>query len=59
MALKKILGLRCSVKRAPGLESIFEKTKTKTKHIDMIENIQKRATKQLPGMEELPYEERF
>ena len=57
MALKKILGLRCSVKRAPGLESIFEKTKTK--HIDMIENIQKRATKQLPGMEELPYEERF
>ena len=25
----------------------------------MIENVQKRATKQLPGMKELPYEERF
>lgn len=31
----------------------------KKKHIDMIENVQKRATKQLPGMKELPYEERL
>ena len=30
----------------------------KKKHIDMIENVQKRATKQIPGMKNLPYEER-
>ena len=31
----------------------------KKKHIDMIENVQKRATKQIPGMKNLPYEERL
>ena len=31
----------------------------KKKHIDMIENVQKRATKQIPGMNNLPYEERL
>ena len=29
----------------------------KKKHIDMIENVQKRATKQIPGMKNLSYEE--
>jgi plasmid maintenance system killer protein len=29
------------------------------KHIDMIENVQKRATKQIPGMKNLSYEERL
>jgi hypothetical protein len=29
------------------------------KHIDKIENVQKRATKQIPGMKNLPYEERL
>jgi hypothetical protein len=31
----------------------------KKKHIDMIENVQKRATKQIPGMKNLSYEERL
>ena len=31
----------------------------KKKHIDIIENVQKRATKQIPGMKNLPYEERL
>ena len=29
------------------------------KHIDMIENVQKRATKQIPGLKDLPYEDRL
>ena len=29
------------------------------RNIDMIENVQKRATKQIPGMNNLPYEERL
>ena len=31
----------------------------KAKHIDMIENVQRRATKQLPGMKNLTYAERL
>jgi hypothetical protein len=31
----------------------------KKKHIDMIENVQKRATKQIPGIKNLSYEERL
>jgi hypothetical protein len=31
----------------------------KKKHIDMIENVQKRATKQIPGMKNLSYEKRL
>jgi hypothetical protein len=31
----------------------------KKKHINMIENVQKRATKQIPGIKNVSYEERL
>ena len=36
------------------MEPTFEK-----KHIDMVENVQRRSTKQVPGLSQLSYEERL
>jgi hypothetical protein len=37
----------------------FFRVEFKKKHINMIENVQKRATKQIPGIKNVSYEERL